>query len=257
MAKRVLTLVLAILTLSGMFVSCENKEECFHTSYREEVSTEATCFTTGDMKYTCNDCGHSYTDWDCIPPIDHDWQAATCDSAKKCKYCDITDGYSLGHEFENGTCTSYGTCKRCGAKEAYMKSHTYSGTTDGACTVCGTGTKFILPSTPTSLSYYTTSRCTVESITIERTQYSTRVKYELTLLLTSSYHKNGDAYSDKARVGWKLYDEDGIVVDSGTESSAASIKVGEKSKATITVYAGDNERLVPNKTYTLVFLNIA
>lgn len=229
---------------------------CSH-DYVGEVTIEASCIDNQITTYTCTKCGNSYgsATGDMLP---HDMQPATCDSASKCKNCTYWEGSKLSHEYENGSCTTYPTCKHCGAERGYKDSHSYEGTTDGTCTVCGTGTKFILPSTPTTIINGSTSRCTVEKITFEREQSYGNVTYKLTFLLQSTYHKNGSSYSASAYFGWKLYDEDGLVVDSGTEYSDAQIKVGEKSKKTLTFRIGGDYSysLDPDKTYTLVLLDI-
>ena len=62
---------------------------------------------------------------------------------------------------------------------------------------------------------------------------------------TKTYDKEGDSNSRAVRVGWKLYDSDGIVVDSGTILSS-SIAVGESFKGA----SGYLTHLTPG-TYTL------
>ena len=229
---------------------------CSH-NYESEITRKASCEYSQLTRHTCTKCDYYYTEatGDKLP---HDMQPATCNSASKCKNCTYREGEALSHEYENGSCTTYPTCKHCGAERSYKESHNYEGTTDGTCTVCGTGTKFILPSTPTTISDGSYSRCTVEKITLSRETGYGYVTYKLTFLLKSTYHKNGSSYSDSARFGWKLYDEDGLVVDSGTGYSDAQIKVGEKSKTTITFTIGGSfsYSLDPDKTYTLVLLDI-
>ena len=249
-------LVVAAAIVAIVIIVDISNEPCFH-NYVSEITREASCTDKQKMRYTCAECGYWYDDYgtDTLP---HDMQPATCTAASKCKNCYYTEGYTLSHEYENGSCTTYPTCKHCGAERDYKDSHKYEGTTDGTCTVCGTGTKFILPSTPTSVSYGTTSRCTVEKITFEREQSYGYATYKLTFLLQSTYHKNGSSYSASAYFGWKLYDEDGLVVDSGTGYSDAQIKVGEKSKETLTftIGGGYSYSLDADKTYTLVLLDI-
>lgn len=50
-----------------------------------------------------------------------------------------------------------------------------------------------------------------------------------------AYHENGNNYSAKAKIAWKLYASDGTVVDSGTSYSNASIATGEQSSGYISL----------------------
>ena len=78
--------------------------------------------------------------------------------------------------------------------------------------------------------------------------------YRLTFILQSTYHKNGNNYSDDAEYGWKLYDEDGFVVDSGTGYSDGDVAVGEKTKDVLSFEIGT--RVKNGKTYRLELLDI-
>ena len=205
--------------------------------YVESVYNEPSCGTygQGDKKFTCTQCGYEYIDYESIPALEHEWTQATCTSAKECTLCGQTEGYALGHD--------------------------YSNTTDGTCTRCGFGVKFILPSTPVTVYYNGAwdKACKIESIKIERIQeysYSTPY-YKLTFIVESTYHEKGNNYSDDACFGWKLYDEDGLVVTSGTGHTDGDIKVGEKSKETITFYIGEDWSVQYGKTYRFELLNIS
>ena len=105
----------------------------------------------------------------------------------------------------------------------------------------------------------TEKECKIESITIERVkEYSfSTPKYCLTFIVESTYHQRGNSYNDKAGFNWKLYDEDGSVVASGTGRTIGEIKVGEKSKVIINFYVGEDELLQDGKTYRLEVLDSA
>lgn len=133
------------------------------------------------------------------------------------------------------------------------KEHQYS-ETDGTCELCGTGVKIVLPQTPMSITCSSAydQACKIEKITI--TKESSR--YILTFLVQSTYHEKGSSYSAKAKFGWKLYDEDGLVVTSGTGYTDADIKVGEKSKGSISLRIGsDSDDVQVGKTYYLKLLD--
>ncbi len=67
-----------------------------------------------------------------------------------------------------------------------------------------------------------------------------------------TYDEEGNKYSRACTVGWKLYDDEGYVVDSGTFYST-QIAVGEKFRNE-RMYTGFTPTL--GKTYTLVILDI-
>ncbi len=62
----------------------------------------------------------------------HEFSSATCTEAAKCS-CGATDGKALGHNWQAATCKSAKTCNICGATEGDKGDHTYS---NGKCTVC-------------------------------------------------------------------------------------------------------------------------
>lgn len=76
---------------------------------------------------------------------------------------------------------------------------------------------------------------------------SASVEFEIILKLEDKTSKRNE--SDYVRIGYKLYDKDGVVVDSGTILSDP-IAVGESSKETFTVWDLD-----PREEYTLKFVD--
>ena len=278
-AASISIIVLIILWLSGVI--------CSHNNCFEYVHSDATCTTPGNIGYECMRCKKSIIEWGAIPVKEHDWQEATCTSAKKCANCNATQGEALEHNWQEATCTSAKKCANCnatqgkalehnwqeatctsakkcsvcGRTEGYALGHDYTNTTNGTCTRCGFGVIFILPNTPITIRYNGgwDKECKIESIKIERIQessYSTPY-YRLTFIVESTYHEKGNNYSDLACFGWKLYDEDGLVVTSGTGYTDGDIKVGEKSKKTITFYIGEDKYVQYGKTYRFELLNIS
>ena len=118
-------------------------------------------------------------------------------------------------------------------------------------TASGPGDTIELPDVPQTISdtgYYASS-CKVTGITYkvsgdDVTFYFTGEK---------TYDKNGNGYSQSCKIGWKLYDEDGYVVDSGT-CYTTSIKVGEKFKD---AKCNANNVIEQGKTYRLVIMNVS
>lgn len=111
-------------------------------------------------------------------------------------------------------------------------------------------TTLIMPSVPATYHYYGYSASSVKI---------TNIRYEMSgddmkiyLSGEKTYDKNGSSYSNYCRVGYKVYDSDGYVVDSGTFTSD-SIRVGDKFKDDyFTVY-----NLEIGETYTLELLNVS
>ncbi len=75
------------------------------------------------------------------------------------------------------------------------------------------------------------SMCKVTGFSCEISdyKYSEEQTAELYFAGEKTYDQEGDHYSNAVSISWKLYDEDGYVVDSGTARSSG-IKVGEKFK---------------------------
>ncbi len=151
-------------------------------SYSFEITTAATCVTTGVKTYTCV-CGDTYTEE--LPIIDHKYvhrtsEAATCTKAGKSHYsCSVCgDGYikytpaALGHDLhkeivKSATCMEDGlrvtTCSRCDYYEEKViesaNQHTWTGWeyliyptgwSDGlemrVCTTCSMKEENVIPS---------------------------------------------------------------------------------------------------------------
>ena len=115
------------------------------------VTTPATCQTTGVKTHNCSDCGYSYTEE--IPvSTTHAWgawQATVETHSRSCADCQKTE--SSGHIFDGGEVTVPATCMEEGVwatlcttcehivYEVLPKSntHTYDNVCDPDCNVCG------------------------------------------------------------------------------------------------------------------------
>lgn len=253
--------VVLIVLLGGKSDDEYEHEPCNHY-YIEEVENEPTCFANGDKKYECRYCDDIY--YDSIPKLTHNWEPATCTSPEKCTHCGSKKNetsVALGHDWMPATCTRQKKCNRCNETEGYSLGHDYS-ESDGACTRCGFGVTFIVSDTPITVWYYDDAKYEIESINIERTDKHIVGEGEcvFTFIVKCVYDKKGDSYSRNGRFAWKLYDEDGMVIDSGSVKTDGSIQVGEKSKVTITFDVGsgnyNSDDLRNGKTYRFEILNI-
>ena len=95
-----------------------------------------TCTDSGQAVYIWKGTTYGTIGWESqLDPLNHDWQAATCTTAKTCKICGATSGNAKGHDWKAATCTKPKTCKTCGATTG-SASHTYSHSYDYKCDVC-------------------------------------------------------------------------------------------------------------------------
>ena len=107
-----------------------------------------------------------------------------------------------------------------------------------------------LPQTVSDLRFYASS-CKVTNITYKVNGYGSMSIY---LSGEKTYDEKGNNYSQSCKIGWKLYDEDGYVIDDGT-CYTSSVKVGEKFKdAECWIGGGIIKR---GKTYRLVIMNVS
>lgn len=114
-------------------------------------------------------------------------------------------------------------------------------------------TTIILPTLPDTIYDYSYSGKIISAVKITDITYEIRDE-DLYIYFTGekTYDAEGDKYSRSCVVGWKLYDSEGYVVDSGTFHSS-HIAVGEKFKNEKD-YAWDI--IKPGETYTLVISNV-
>ena len=119
----------------------------------------ATCVSAGNIEhYRCEECRQMFRDDGGnepvtedevkIPPLGHDWQAATCETPKTCKRagCSATEGGPLGHDWTTGWMSDAGfhwhECLRenCGEKSGHAAHIPGPEATEAApqtCTECG------------------------------------------------------------------------------------------------------------------------
>ena len=64
---------------------------------------------------------------------EHNWNEATCDSAKACSLCGITSGAPLEHNWQSASCNAPKTCSLCKKTEGAALEHVW--TDDGCLTV--------------------------------------------------------------------------------------------------------------------------
>ncbi|MBQ6947577.1 MAG: S-layer homology domain-containing protein [Clostridia bacterium] len=76
-----------------------------HT-FKKTAAVAATCKKTGKTAaVSCSACGEVFAVANTTPKVGHSYQAATCATAKTCKYCGVTSGAPLGHNMSGGVCT--------------------------------------------------------------------------------------------------------------------------------------------------------
>ena len=127
------------------------------------TGTPATCteagITDGEQ---CSRCGE--TTQTVIPATGHAWAAATCETAKTCVNCGLTDGEALGHTWTDATCTAPMTCSVCNKTEGEALGHKWTDatcTTAKTCTVCNETEGEALGHKPTEATCTNDSVCTV------------------------------------------------------------------------------------------------
>jgi hypothetical protein len=205
----------------------------------------ATCTATGltDGSH-CSVCNTVLKKQETIPVTGHSFGAwktvtqATCTKegkqTRKCTVCGATEESkisALGHNYKNGVCT------RCKEK--------------------ATGASISFPSV--GGSYWNSVGSTLYSI-CEITKIETpkirfdydpqKLWYTVRVAMKSTYDREGNNYSRSPKVGYKIYDEDNVVINSGT-LIGESIKVGETCYAELDVYY-----LELGRSYRIEFLNI-
>lgn len=119
--------------------SGEGGSSCNH-NYTSAVTTEPGCTTKGITTYTCDLCGHKYTEY--IDALGHDWQATeevpTTYALPESAHCPTCQGTSFTHELNASHDEYTCTCSNpdCGATWAETPVTTY-GHTIYTCSRCG------------------------------------------------------------------------------------------------------------------------
>lgn len=87
----------------------------------------ATCTTAK----TCKNCSAEEG-----RPLGHDWEAATCTTARICTQCSKETGEERGHDWQEATCTTAKTCKECAATEGAPLGHNWMAATCTEPRIC-------------------------------------------------------------------------------------------------------------------------
>lgn len=225
--------------------------------YNTAAKTVApTCTAEGYTSNVCMICKQTIKS-NSKKALGHSWKAATCTAPKTCTRCGAKEGSALGHDYTEATCTEPTKCTRCGVTYGSALGHNYNLWPDSRCTRCGVlpEANIILPETPITISAYSwdtkQTSTTINSFTIEQTYYSYLNEIGIKVYFSGEciYNKKGAGQSTSMQIGWKVYDSEGYVVDSGTEYSD-SVAMGEKYRDYI-YFNG-----VPDKSYRLELLDV-
>lgn len=213
-------------------VETEKIKAVGHTKKKKEACA-ATCTSSGLTEGSyCSVCNEDIVPQRTVSPLGHNWTSATCTQPKTCTLCGKKEGSTIDHDYNS-------TCK---------------------CDICSKSVagNIKLPNTPTSISYlsssnkkYTTSNIT--SVTGKVNYYYSSANYytyDVTIKGSCTYNVDGNSKSSTMRIGYKLYDAEGYVVDSGVIYTE-TVAVGEKFSVTKTLY-----ELNPGENYKMVFLNV-
>ena len=111
-----------------------------------------------------------------------------------------------------------------------------------------------LPRLPQTISYYSYSGKLYSSVKVTGISYELHYDDSLLILFSGekTYDYQGSGQSDSCKIGWKLYDSEGYVVDDGTFYSTA-VRQGEKFRNG-ECFAWDC--IVPGETYRLEILDV-
>ena len=180
---------------------------CSHSWNSGTVTKAATCSATGVKTYTCNYCNGTKTET--IAKTAHNYAAATCTVAQKCKACGATTGNALGHNWVAATCTAAKKCSRCGTTSGNSLGHNYTnyavtknpttsatGTIRGKCSRCSSTNTQTLPKLTTSSYTRTTTKAATCTATGTYTWKWNTTTYG-TFTFTTSIAATGHSYTSK------------------------------------------------------------
>lgn len=217
--ERLVVVMLVFSLLSTIFTGCE----CKHNRGLTLIEDTATCTSDGITTYTCNQCGETIQE--ISPARGHD--------------------YSILRSSREATCADEGykqyECSRCRAikRETLPKLTSHSYDDEHVCTVCGkfdpSYAQLQVPNVPIILNEYDYAGKVEDAFIIEQIDKrvdSTSASLTFTIYKTSD--TKGSNYSRSCSFGYKVYDCNNYVIDSGTCYSEA-ICVGEKTKKSLTV----------------------
>ena len=186
----------------------------------------ATCTESGE--HICDDCGK--VAWS-TSALGHDfyYQAVECNRCGKKRSCD--EAYAE-HEYENAVCGKENTCVKCGEKKTLQHKFEF----DDSCDYCGKElfTINFSQTLPITISEDNTSKVVITNIEVNSYPSVSRNTF-ITFSIKKTYDRRGNSYSAYGKIGWKLYDSNGKVLDSGTGYSNGQLCVGEESEVEIKV----------------------
>ena len=133
MKKKLIALMMVAIMLLSLIPVSMASDTCVHNF--QWVTKNATCTANGARQFKCTKCGVVATT-QTINALGHDWNPATCTSARKCKRCGITSGGPLGHSLTAATCTSPKKCLRCGQTFGTIPQHRWEPATCTAAKKC-------------------------------------------------------------------------------------------------------------------------
>ena len=167
---------------------------------------EPTCGAEGYYEYSCSDCDYSYKNTLSNRDIEHKWDSIPC-----------------GEE---------NTCVNCGEKK--MLQHKFE--FDDSCDYCGKElfTINFSQTLPITISEDNTSKVVITNIEVNSYPSVSRDTF-ITFSIKKTYDLRGNSYSAYGKIGWKLFDSNGKVLDSGTGYSNGQLCVGEESEVVIKV----------------------
>lgn len=194
-----------------------------HDSTREEKIKEATCTDLPRYRYVCVKCGET--------DREQSW------------------GTFLEHDYGKIQCGVVSTCKNCGEKKTFEHYEE-----DGKCRHCGQARFTInFPALPQVVHCYDSRGNIMQSITVTDIECVEQYGYSsVHFTVKRTYHENGANQSASGKLGWKLYDADGVIIEGGTAYTDGGIKMGETGKGKFNV-----RNLEDWKEYRLEILHLS
>ena len=233
---------------------------------------EATCNEEGERERVCSACelkesetvairSHLWSNWTTL-------KKATCaeEGAKErtCSLCELKESENIAmrsHSWSawttvtSATCTEDGfkerACSSCEKKEVEVIAAAHS-FLDGVCSTCNATVinNIIIPEAPLTLNWHEYTTITITSLRIEIYKSGSTEYVRIYFDAEKTYDKNGANSTNICAFNWKLYDSNGYVFLSGSETYN-TLTVGDKFIDNISL--GKLSELDPNETYTLVF----
>lgn len=129
---------IGVILFTILFGLTDPQSNCEH-EYKLIEKIDASCLSDGKIKYQCFKCESIKNE--ILLATGHIWEDATCEKAKICTLCGITEGDIGGHVWLKATCTVPKTCSVCGITEGELIEHTWINATcvkAKTCSICNT-----------------------------------------------------------------------------------------------------------------------